>query len=128
MVDPDAGSEILTTCASAITYASSAEPALQKKCATCHVSGSEGASKMTLVAGSGLSGGELLKNYRAALRQLLEDDSGVAELNPIILAPLVGDAGHKVVFTGLEDASYLDIKDWIIEERESPCGLASSGE
>jgi hypothetical protein len=114
------GVDYLSTCASAASFVSKAEPALQNRCIGCHAAGGSAGSDFVIVAGSSLSNGQLNANYGTALHQLLTADGGDPTKNPILLRPL-GNLSHSTIFTSTADTDASGIYGWIQDERSSPC-------
>jgi hypothetical protein len=119
---PDAGLgdfATLSQCASFATYRSVVDPVFQRMCIACHASGGRGTANLTFAATTSDEDSKIAANFTAALTELLDDDQGNLDSNPI-LARLNGTISHDITLDIAGD-DYAAMRQWVGEEREIPC-------
>lgn len=108
--------EVVKTCASLQSFRDNVVPVMQARCVTCHGQGGPGNAKFNQRVGSEE---EITLTYSAALTKLLASDGGDLDSNPIIARP-TGHFGHSTILTVFDD-EYDRLKQWVRDERRSPC-------
>lgn len=117
----DISAAVLSTCASITTFRDVAMPVFQTRCVSCHGVGGVGNAAFYLVNGAVSSSAGIAAEYLSARRELLSDDGGDYEANPLMQYP-IGQHSHPAVLN-TSDTDYASIYTWIAEERATPCSI-----